>query len=192
MKPSAVENSSGHRDNDHGNEDSDSLSVHSFTVPVSSFLQNLFSFRRLRFRSTAAEPTSQRVRAACGRQSTTRTKAFQRSFAAILAQSLPLESPCEFHRASGHGGSVVPAKPGCDRECAASLRGPAPKQDSPAVAREQSLGCGWAPPSCAGPESAALPASADRIFSLPEQWLRVFPAAFLQTPSEHVPCSGSS
>src|SRR5437016_4971695 len=191
MKPSAVENSSGHRDND-GNEDSDSLSVHSFTVPVSSFLQKLFLFPWLRFRSTAAEPTSQRVRAACGRQSTTRTKAFQRSFAARLAPSLPLESPCEFHRASGHGGSVAPATPGFDRECAASLRGPAPKQDSPAVARGQSPGCGWAPPSCAGPESAALPASADRIFSPPERWSRVFRAAFLQMPSERAPCSESN
>src|SRR4029077_18263963 len=161
-------------------------------VPVSSFLQKLFSVPWLRFRSTAAEPRSRRVRAACGRQSTTRTKGFQRSFAARLAQSLPLESPCEFHRASGHGGSVAPATPGFDRECAASLRGPAPKQDSPAVAREQSLGCGWAPPSCAGPESAALPASVDRISSLPERWLRVFPAAFLQMPSERAPCSGSN
>src|SRR5438034_6686995 len=192
MKPSAIENPSGHRDGHHGNEDSDSLSVHSFTVPVSSFLQKLVSFPWLRFRSTAAEATSQRVRAAYGRQSMTRTKAFQRSFAARLAQSLPLESPCEFHPASGRGGSVVPAMPGFDRECATSLRGPAPKRDSPAIAREQWLGCGWALPSCAGPGSAALPASADRIFSLPERWSRVFPAAFLQMPSERAPCSGSN
>src|SRR5881397_333518 len=159
MKPSAVENSSGHRDGDHGNEGGDSLSVHSFTVPLFIFSAETF------FVSLAAIPC-------------------HRSFAARLAQSLPLESPCEFHRASGHGGSVGPATPGFDRECATSLRGPAPKRDSLAVAREQSLGYGWALPSCAGLESAALPASADRIFSLPERCSRVFPAAFLQMPSE--------